>query len=294
MHNVKINNIYYLFPYQFYLKMNYKQIIKPIHILTVKINNHMDQLPQTNIFNFYIVGGYVRDKLLSRENNDIDYVITINTDKLIKSDLNGLDHFQLLHNYLTSNNYTIIQTKPEHLCIKAKNLITKQVNDFVLARKDISYPPDSRLPVVAPGTLYDDLMRRDFTINTLALNVATNNIVDVCGGQDDLLNGILRTPLDSKITLLEDPLRVLRGFRFSVVLDFTLSEDFMDTVKDSAIWNKFCLVVNHDRIREELNKMFAHDIGKTLGVLQKIKELNIDSYNYILDKLTIKVVQKNC
>jgi len=246
----------------------------------------MNTLPETP-FDFYIVGGYVRDKLLRINNNDVDYLVVPN-DHCISQNV-----FDLLCKYLINNNYVIIQKKEEHLCIKTKNINTKQINDFVLARKDIYYPSLSRRPQVVQGTLYDDLIRRDFTINSLAINVKTNEIVDVCDGQIDLRNKILRTPIDPKITLLEDPLRILRGFRFSVTHGFTLCDEFMEAIKNKDIWSKFYNVVSVDRIREEFNKMFSQNTPETLNILCKIKEVNCEAYSYIFTKIVLKAFQIN-
>ena len=185
-----------------------------------------------------MVGGSVRDKLLDIPCNDIDYMV------ITQRDVDINDAFENLSNYLLSNNHIIYQKIPECLAIKAKNKDTNQIIDYVFARKDVVYDNNSRKPIVKLGTLEDDLKRRDFTlslngqvklgalipgftINALAISKDdTNEIIDVCNGLSDLDNKILRTITDPKISLLDDPLRIIRGLRFSIVLDFNLTNDF--------------------------------------------------------------------
>ena len=87
------------------------------------------------------------------------------------------------------------------------------VADFVMARKEVGYIPNTRTPIVEPGNLYDDLSRRDFTVNALAKDPDTGEIIDYFGGLEDIKKKLLRTPLPP---FDDDPLRILRGIRFSI------------------------------------------------------------------------------
>ncbi len=247
---------------------------------------------KSDIFNFYIVGGYVRDKLLGLKSSDVDYVVVLKEElKKSEKDINLI--YDQLCDCLSQNNHIIFQKYPQTFCVKAKNKLTSEVADFVLARKEIGYDFDSRKPRIVLGTLYDDLIRRDFTINALALEPGTDVVIDVCGGLDDLKSGILRTPLDPNITLLDDPLRVIRGFRFNVGLNFIIEEKFLTAIKNPEIWIKFLKVVSADRIRNELNKMFTCNTIKTLNILYEIREINPLAFEGIFSKINLKPMVKH-
>lgn len=244
----------------------------------------------SEIFKFYIVGGYVRDKLLGKKSNDIDY-IAILKDNISTSMNESIDVlYDQMCDCLLQNNHIIFQKYPQTFCVKAKNKSNNEVADFVLARKEIAYELNSREPQVVMGTLYDDLMRRDFTINALALDPDTNEIIDVCGGLDDLKLGILKTPIDPNITLLDDPLRVIRGLRFKVTLNFAIEENFMSAINNPNIWDKFSKVISADRIRNELDKMFAYNTIETLNILYEIRKTNEMVYNIIFGKIKLKPI----
>lgn len=144
--------------------------------------------------------------------------------------------------------------------------------DFVLARKEISYDINSRQPVVTIGTLEDDLIRRDFTVNAIAKDL-DGNIIDLFNGQQDLKDRILRTPRDAKLTMLDDPLRILRALRFCITRHLKIHPDIINAMRDEIIIDKLFNVVSSDRIRDELTKMFKYSIPRTLKLLNKIDEL---------------------
>ncbi|XWV25092.1 tRNA nucleotidyltransferase/poly(A) polymerase [Tupanvirus deep ocean] len=234
---------------------------------------------------FYKVGGCVRDQILGIKAKDIDYCVVIEN---FNGDID--DAYNLLCKYLNENNYTIFLKTPSCFTVRAKCNKTHQVRDFVLARKELNYNDDTRSPIVTLGTLHDDLTRRDFTINALAMDDETDEIIDVCNGLNDLGKGILRTPLDPIITLTDDPLRVLRGFRFSITKNFKLDENFVSALTNDKIWTKMTKVVSIERIREELDKMFKHDTIKTLEFLSLVKNINYQCYEFIANGILLKPV----
>jgi tRNA nucleotidyltransferase/poly(A) polymerase len=144
-----------------------------------------------------------------------------------------------------------------------------------MARKEIGYIPGTRTPLVVPGTLYDDLERRDFTLNALAKD-DDGNIIDYFGGLEHLRKGYLKTPIDCKITFDDDPLRILRAIRFCITKGFFISP-YMDGVMQDYDYETKMPVVSVERIREELYKCFKHNTIETLKTLHEFPALR----NYI-------------
>ncbi len=220
----------------------------------------------------YIVGGYVRDKLMNISSNDIDFTFVINGEG--KMDVSIEEGFSLMKSWLLNEGFTIFLETPEMVTIRAKFPRTEkyreyigQTGDFVLARREVQYNDNSRRPDFVVGTLYDDLFRRDFTVNAIAMDME-GKLIDFFGGIDDIQGRILRTPDDDPMrTMMDDPLRVLRALRFSVTKDFTICEPLMNAMRNDAILDKLFNVVSGDRIREELTKMFKVSTVKTIRAL---------------------------
>jgi poly(A) polymerase len=229
----------------------------------------------TDMFDFYIVGGYVRDKLLNRKSNDIDYCAIAKH----KIDINN--QYESLCNYLESNNHTIFLKNKECFTIRTKNNLTNECADYVLARKECGYNLDSRKPIIEPGSLYDDLIRRDFTINAIAIDIQTGEYINYFNGISDIESKCLKTIQDANITLMDDPLRILRGLRFSITLGFDLDQNFIDALSNEKIWEKFSKVVSSDRIRVELEKMFKENTVRTLKLFNQINNISNNFYEII-------------
>ena len=186
----------------------------------------------------YLVGGFVRDLILNRRNKDIDVMVVgngIDFAKLISKKLNK--KLQIFKNFgtamLKTENYEI---------------------EFVGARKE-SYSKDSRNPVVEQGTLVEDLSRRDFTINSLAISLNKKNygeIIDLFSGRADIDKKIIRTPLDPRTTFHDDPLRMMRAARFASQLDFLVDKNNLEFMKSE---NKRIEIISKERINDELNKI---------------------------------------
>jgi putative nucleotidyltransferase with HDIG domain len=183
----------------------------------------------------YVVGGYVRDLFLQREKKDIDFV-TVG---------NGIDLAQKVAQKLgvqvhIFKNFGTAMLKYQDLEL-----------EFVGARKE-SYRSQSRKPIVENGTLEDDLTRRDFTINALAINLETNELIDLFNGKIDLEQKILKTPTDANITFSDDPLRMMRAARFATQLEFDIEETVLQAMKNNA---ERIHIVSMERIIVELNKI---------------------------------------
>jgi poly(A) polymerase len=214
----------------------------------------------------YLVGGAVRDKLLGIKSKDLDYVMVLDNIQNITVE----DGYKIMRDYMIDEGYTIWLETPEMYTIRAKfpkgHKNEKQDADFVLARKEIGYEEGTRRPILELGTLEDDLGRRDFTINAMAED-EDGNIIDLFGGQKDLKNSLLRTPLDPNVTFMDDGLRVLRAFRFCITKDFRLSGAVIGAMDNPLVLEKLKEVVSQDRIREELLKMFKYNTLKTIELL---------------------------
>lgn len=225
----------------------------------------------------YEVGGCVRDEILELKSKDIDYVAVPNDD-LLKDVKSANTMFNILSGYLTSEGFEIFLETPNCFTIRAKfpkNHKHQGVADFVMARKEVGYIPGTRTPIIEPGTLYDDLIRRDFTLNALAKD-EDGSIIDYFNGVNDLKRGYLRTPLDCKITFDDDPLRILRAIRFCITKGFYMGS-YMDGVIQEYDYETKMKVVSIERIREELFKCFKHDTIGTLRVLHEYPSLR----NYV-------------
>ena len=227
------------------------------------------------MFKFYEVGGCVRDEILGLKSKDIDYV-AVPSEDLLKDISSAHTMFGILEGYLKEEGFELFLVTPNCFTIRAKfpkKHKYQGVADFVMARKEIGYIPDTRQPIVVPGTLYDDLERRDFTLNALAKD-EDGSIIDYFDGKWALENKMLLTPLDSKVTMLDDPLRMLRAFRFSITKGFTISTRIWETLLMDSVVEKLEQVVSQERIRDEVYKMMKHDTLKTLELFERIRIIN--------------------
>ena len=186
----------------------------------------------------YLIGGFVRDKLLGRPTKDADIVCVGNGIELAHAVAATFPQKPAVHFFKT---FGTAQFKLNGFDI-----------EFVGARKE-SYYPESRKPEVAEGTLEDDQNRRDFTINTLAISLNKadyGQLLDPFSGLEDLENKLIRTPLDPDITFSDDPLRMMRGIRFASQLGFTIYPETLDAIARNAHRIK---IVSQERVTDELN-----------------------------------------
>ncbi|MDR1019056.1 MAG: hypothetical protein LBM02_10200 [Lachnospiraceae bacterium] len=237
-------------------------------------------------FKLYKVGGCVRDALLGLKSKDIDYTFEFKEDFIQQYLHNKPDWFYTrMNDILKQEGFEIFLETPEAFTTRAKFPVAHQfeglVADFVMARKE-SYPnKHSRMPVVEIGTLYDDLKRRDFTVNSIALDEENDEIIDPFNGVSDINNGVLRCPIDAETSFNDDPLRVLRLLRFSLTKNFKISSDCVKAMYNPKMWIKFNEVVSRERVREELQKMFKFD---TMGAIKLLHLIETD----ILENVVFK------
>lgn len=201
---------------------------------------HIGEVAQALNREVYAVGGFVRDIFLDRSSPDIDFVTVGSGIELAKAVAASLGHTTPPAVFAT---YGTAQLKHHGLEL-----------EFVGARKE-SYNRNSRNPMVEEGSLDDDMSRRDFTVNAMAvsLNPATfGEVIDPFGGMDDLKRGILRTPLDPDITFSDDPLRMMRAIRFATQLQFRVLPETFEAIKRNA---DRLHIITKERINDELGKI---------------------------------------
>jgi len=219
-----------------------------------------------SLFKFYEVGGKVRDEILGLQSKDVDYV-AVPSDTLLEKYKSAHEMFVILETFLTNEKFEIFLSTPDCFTVRAKfpkDHKYQGVADFVMARKEIGYVEGTRTPIVVPGTLKDDLGRRDFTVNAMAKD-DNGEIIDLFDGMKDLGKMVLSTPLPTKQTFDDDPLRVLRAIRFAITKGFSLKH--LDYYINNYNYETKMKVVSSERIREELLKCFKHDTMLTLDML---------------------------
>ena len=199
----------------------------------------------------YEVGGHVRDSILGLQSKDIDYAVEAPS-------------FQDMLDWVTSTHRNVFLVTPEFFTVRAQAQDGK-VRDYVLCRKDGLYKDGRHPENVEKGTIFDDLARRDFTINAMALD-EKGQLLDPYNGKQDLHARILRCVGSPKERFAEDSLRILRAIRFATRFYMTLDLD-LEVQLRSIYWAKSISLLPADRIREELCKSFATDTGKTLEYL---------------------------
>lgn len=195
----------------------------------------------------YVVGGYVRDSFMGMDSKDVDIVAVGSGIELAGK--------------------VAAMTGPSSKMAVFKNFGTAMVRvgaakgweiEFVGARKE-SYRRDSRKPIVEDGTLEDDLRRRDFTINTMAISLNADDwgrFLDPFSGIRDLDQKIIRTPLDPEVTFSDDPLRMMRAIRFATRLGFEIDPGTFGAIVSQR---DRMAILSAERIADELNKILMSD-----------------------------------
>ncbi len=186
----------------------------------------------------YVIGGFVRDLFLKRQSKDIDIVVLGS----------GIEFAEKIGQELKTK-VAVFKNFGTAMLMYGDLEI-----EFVGARKE-SYRSESRKPIVENGSLKDDQLRRDFTINALAISLNEQNfgkLIDPFNGISDLEQQLIRTPLNPEITFSDDPLRMMRAIRFATQLNFNIDETAINAIKTQK---ERISIVSKERITDELNKI---------------------------------------
>lgn len=215
------------------------------------------QVSAANQILIYIVGGYVRDVLLKKQPpKDVDFVV----------EGSGILFARLFDKAMKQAGNLIEFTDFD----TARYLLGSIIFEFAGARAEV-YQENSRKPTVSSARLEQDLARRDFTVNAMAVPiercvssgklvvpaVLARHVIDPCGGQADLKEKILRTPLDPNITFSDDPLRMLRAVRFAAQLEFFIEPNTLKAIYNNRERLK---IVSGERVQDELLKLLATSV----------------------------------
>ena len=216
---------------------------------------------ESNNYEAYIIGGYVRDKLLGNDSYDVDIVTNA-----LQKDIISIFNISPKN----ATNYGTIKIIGDNYRF-----------DIATYRKELSY--DGRKPKIEYiNDLKDDIIRRDFTINTIAMD-KDGKIIDYLNGVKDLQNKLIKSVGDPNLKLNEDPLRILRALRFAIILDFKLDDNLLKSIKKNI---NLLDTLSKNRIKEELDKILvSNNALKGLDFLNKLgilKKLNI-SYSKLVD-----------
>lgn len=217
-------------------KINFTDQLSKNHLIKI-----ISEVAQKNDKSVFLVGGFVRDIILNRKRNDIDILVIGNgpdfAEKAAKA--LGVKKISVFRNFGTA-----------HFNFQDYDI------EFVGARKE-SYDRQTRKPVVEDGTFEDDISRRDFTINTIAISLSNDSlgeIIDKYNGLKDINLKLIRTPLDPFKTFDDDPLRIMRAFRFASQLNFNVDESIMIAAKEMR---ERLSIVSQERITDEFLKILS-------------------------------------
>lgn len=217
------------------------------------------------------VGGCIRDKIMGLKPKDLDYAVEAPS-------------WEAMREYITERGEIFLET-PKYFTIRA-NIPSLGAADFVLCRKDGEYTDGRHPDTVEIGTIYDDLARRDFTMNAIARDIKTGVILDPFEGQKAIEDKLIICVGEAKDRIREDSLRMLRALRFGVTKHFDIHEDIEDILASDY---ELLKNVSEDRVREELHKAFKFDTMRTLSYLWKYVELT----DFIFSHFNIRLVPKS-
>ncbi|RKZ15539.1 hypothetical protein DRQ17_06370 [bacterium] len=219
----------------------------------------------------YLVGGPARDLILKRKLKDIDIMVEGNA-------IGVAEEYARHHNMR-------VKVHPEFLTAKVKG--RKFIIDFASARKE-TYPTPGSLPIVEPGNFEEDMRRRDFTINAMAISITPDNfgeLIDIVEGLNDLNKGVLRVMHEKSFQ--DDPTRILRGIRFSARFGFTFEDKTLEYLRRNIDYLK---VVSRERILRELEFISKEGI-EGIRVLTKHHIHSVLNLCTVEDKILNKIIE---
>lgn len=204
----------------------------------------------------YKVGGAVRDEFLGVKSKDIDFAVEAPS-------------YGAMRDYIAARGKIFLE-KPEFFTIRAK--LNGLDADFVLCRKEHGYTDGRRPDLVTAGDIYDDLSRRDFTVNAIAIRTSDGVVFDPHSGVRDIAKRVIRCVGRAEDRFSEDSLRMIRAVRFGITKGFTLDWDIQNALHDRMLLSKL-ENVSKERVREELNRCFKHDTLATMKMFERFNKL---------------------
>ncbi|CAN8304410.1 unnamed protein product [Cochlearia groenlandica] len=237
-----------------------------------------------------VAGGWVRDKLLGKESDDIDIAI---------DNMSGSAFLDKVKEYLSTideavQGDTVIERNPD----QSKHLETARMRlydqwiDFVNLRCE-EYTENSRIPTMKFGTAEEDAYRRDLTINSLFYNINTGSVEDLTErGIDDLKSGRIVTPLPAKATFLDDPLRVLRAIRFGARFGFTLDEELKEAASCEEVKVALGEKISRERIGSEIDLMISGN--GPISAVTYLSDLKLFSVVFAFPSSSEPAPSENC
>jgi tRNA nucleotidyltransferase/poly(A) polymerase len=240
----------------------------------------------TSKIRIFEVGGSIRDEIW-RKHHPHQVIPKSNDRDFVAVHPNG---FQGLYEWAQFGLSQIYLMKPEFQTIRGLNAQSKTVIDIVLARKEGDYVDGRRPDYVEPGTLEQDLARRDFTINSMAYEVdpqtlqRIGDLIDPFGGEQDIKDKVLSCVGDAQARLSEDALRALRAFRFCVTHNVYPDIALQNEMLKIGTWMALERSCSSERIREELKKAFTHSTPEAMSVFHE-EFMNPNASKYLFSKV---------
>lgn len=241
----------------------------------------------------YEVGGCVRDEILGVQSKDIDYSVVLNDGDMVSRRTRAgqpyvPEPFDVMVELLEAKGFRIFLKTREHLTVRAqfprynghpaviKHGQPGMTADFVLARKEGVYSDGRRPDTVEPGTLHDDLARRDFTMNAIAKftdKFGDTGYVDPFNGREDISKRLIRAVGNPMDRLTEDALRAVRAVRFAVTKGFMIEPTLVEALRSRQIADLVDTKISDERIAVELSKMFRYDTFASMQMLSNFPML---------------------
>lgn len=225
---------------------------------------------------FFEVGGCVRDDLLGIKTKDVDFAVEMTGMKELADTPENM--FNIMRGYLAGAGFKEFEVKPEFFTIRAQvpdghELMKRtRVADFVMCRKEGPYSDGRRPDWVEIGDIFDDLARRDFTMNAIARDL-DGQLIDPHFGVNDINSGLIRFVGDPYQRIREDGLRVLRALRFSVTKNFFIHPETSFAMKSKDAIEALSHGIADERIQQEIDKMMHHDSIKSILLLNQYPQL---------------------
>mgnify|MGYP001242210280 CR=1 FL=1 len=200
----------------------------------------------------YLAGGAVRDEVMGKTSHDLDIVVAVKD--------GGIKLAEWLSQRLrTTHRPTIFERFGTAMLtldgVEHNGIDLSGVEIEMVQTRSEKYDPDSRKPSTAFGTIEQDVMRRDLTINSLLKDLTTGEVLDLTGkGMQDIKDGTVRTPTDPNVTFDDDPLRILRAVRFASRYNFHMTEEIQEAMINNA---DRLNIISKERIRDELGKILT-------------------------------------